>query len=78
MEDWYDVWYPNLAPSVETLKLGKLVQTDRELAMFCKKFHAEMAVPEASRSLKAPVPLVAQISAGVRALAEEVDRATRD
>ena len=21
-QDWYDVWYPNLAPSVETMKLG--------------------------------------------------------
>ena len=35
-------------------------------------------LPEASRTLAAPAPLVAAISAGVRALAEEVDRATRD
>ena len=22
-ENWYDVWFPNLAPSLETLKLGQ-------------------------------------------------------
>ncbi len=35
-------------------------------------------LPDASRSLAAPAPLVAAISAGVRALADEVDRATGD
>lgn len=50
-DDWYDVWYPNLAPSVETMKLGKGAQTDREWAAFAKKFRAEMAEPAASRTL---------------------------
>ena len=26
-QDWYDVWYPNLAPSVETMKLGQSATT---------------------------------------------------
>ena len=50
-ENWYDVWYPNLAPSVETLKLGKRAKTEREWAAFLKKFRAEMAEPAASRTL---------------------------
>ena len=50
-EDWYDVWYPNLAPSVETMKLGKGAQTERDWAAFMRKFRAEMAEPEASRNL---------------------------
>jgi uncharacterized protein YeaO (DUF488 family) len=50
-DDWYDVWYPNLAPSVETMKLGKAAQTAREWAVFAKRFRAEMAEPAASRTL---------------------------
>jgi len=50
-EDWYDVWFPNLAPSVETMKLGKSAQTEREWAAFAKRFRAEMGEPAASRTL---------------------------
>jgi uncharacterized protein YeaO (DUF488 family) len=49
--NWYDVWYPNLAPSVETMKLGQSVESDRDWAAFSKKYRAEMNAPEASRSL---------------------------
>jgi len=50
-EDWYDVWYPNLAPSAETVKLGKGAETDAAFAKFVKKYRAEMAEPDASRTL---------------------------
>ncbi|MBZ5589282.1 MAG: DUF488 family protein [Acidobacteriia bacterium] len=50
-EDWYDVWYPNLAPSVETMKLGKGAQTERDRATFKKRFRAEMSEPLPSRTL---------------------------
>ena len=50
-DDWYDVWYPNLAPSVETMKLGRAARTAREWAAFKRRFRAEMAEPAASRSL---------------------------
>jgi uncharacterized protein YeaO (DUF488 family) len=50
-ENWYDVWFPNLAPSVETLKLGQGAKTDDEWKVFLKKYRAEMAAPEASRTL---------------------------
>jgi uncharacterized protein YeaO (DUF488 family) len=50
-DDWYDVWYPNLAPSVDTMKLGRGAKTDREWAVFAKRFRAEMAEPAASRTL---------------------------
>ncbi|MFT3772040.1 MAG: DUF488 family protein [Minicystis sp.] len=50
-EDWYDVWYPNLAPSAETVKLAQAAETDHAWAAFKKKYRAEMAVPEASRTL---------------------------
>lgn len=65
-QNWYDVWYPNLAPSVETMQLGQAAQAsaadsagskdgDKEAAKawaaFRKKYRGEMAEPDASRSL---------------------------
>lgn len=50
-EDWYDVWYPNLAPSLETTKLGRAARTEKEWAAFAKRYRSEMADPAASRTL---------------------------
>jgi uncharacterized protein YeaO (DUF488 family) len=50
-QDWYDVWYPNLAPSAETMALGQAVESDREWAAFKKKYRSEMGEADASRSL---------------------------
>jgi len=50
-QDWYDVWYPNLAPSVETMKLGQSVESDKDWAAFSKKYKAEMNEADASRNL---------------------------
>lgn len=50
-QDWYDVWYPNLAPSVETLKLGQSVDSDKDWAAFSKKYRSEMNESDASRNL---------------------------
>jgi uncharacterized protein YeaO (DUF488 family) len=50
-QDWYDVWYPNLAPSMETMRLGQSVETDKQWAAFSKKYRAEMNEPEAGRNL---------------------------
>jgi len=48
--DFYDVWFPVLAPSAATLKLGQLVG-DRQWKTFARKYRAEMAAPAASQSL---------------------------
>lgn len=50
-QNWYDVWYPNLAPSVETMKQAQEAQTPAQWNAFVRKFKAEMAEPDASRSL---------------------------
>jgi uncharacterized protein YeaO (DUF488 family) len=49
--DWYDVWYPNLAPSLELMKLGQGATTEHQWAAFARAFRSEMARPEASRTL---------------------------
>ena len=50
-QNWYDVWYPNLAPSAGTMQLGQAVESDKEWAAFRKKYRSEMAEPDASRTL---------------------------
>lgn len=50
-QNWYDVWFPNLAPSVETMKAGQAAATPAQWQAFLKKYRAEMATPENSRTL---------------------------
>jgi uncharacterized protein YeaO (DUF488 family) len=50
-QNWYDVWFPNLAPSAETIKLAQAASTPAQWAAFAKKYRAEMATPEISRTL---------------------------
>ena len=50
-DDWYDVWFPVLAPSAETVKAGQAARTPAEWAAFMRRYKAEMAAPEAERSL---------------------------
>ena len=50
-QNWYDVWFPNLAPSVETMKLGQEATTPGQWLAFVKRYKAELARPEASHSL---------------------------
>jgi uncharacterized protein YeaO (DUF488 family) len=50
-ENWYDVWFPNLAPSEPTVKLAQDAASVREWAAFAKRYRAEMARPDASRVL---------------------------
>ena len=53
-QNWYDVWYPNLAPSAETMVLGQAAQasaSDKDWAAFRKKYRSEMAEADASRNL---------------------------
>ena len=49
--NWYDVWFPTLAPSVETMKLGQGAVSDAEWARFGRRYRSEMAAPEAKHAL---------------------------
>lgn len=51
-QNWYDVWFPNLAPSVETMKLGQEATSPAQWAVFMRKYKAEMAALEAKHDLK--------------------------
>ena len=50
-QNWYDLWYPLLAPIAETVKLGQQADTDAKWAAFARKYRAEMKAPGASQTL---------------------------
>jgi uncharacterized protein YeaO (DUF488 family) len=50
-QNWYDVWFPNLAPSVETVKLGQQATTPAQWSTFVRSYRAEMATPQNSRAI---------------------------
>ena len=49
--DYYDVWYPALAPSADLVALAQAATDDKAWRAFEKKYRAEMADPDASRTL---------------------------
>jgi len=61
--NWYDVWYPNLAPSEALLKAGQAATGGGDAQawkLFERRFRAEMKQPDAARSLD----LLATLSLG--------------
>jgi uncharacterized protein YeaO (DUF488 family) len=48
-QNWYDVWFPILAPSVESIKLAREARTAVLWTAFLKKYRAEMRAPEQPR-----------------------------
>lgn len=50
--DFYDVWYPNLAPSAATMKLGLAAETPAQWNRFAKAYRAEMAAPDNARTIE--------------------------
>ena len=50
-ENWYDVWFADLSPSPETMKLGQAADRPEKWAAFVRKYRAEMAAPGNSRIL---------------------------
>jgi uncharacterized protein YeaO (DUF488 family) len=59
-DDWYDVWFPNLAPSAPLVKAALSAKTDAAWRAFVKRYRAEMAKPDASRT----PDLIAALSRG--------------
>ena len=57
-QNWYDVWYPNLAPSAETMKFGQQADDEAQWNAFAKRYRAEMKQTDTARTLA----LLAQLS----------------
>ena len=51
-QNWYDVWFPNLAPGEKTVKLAQAAKTPVQWKAFVRKYRSEMATPENVHSLE--------------------------
>ena len=75
--DWYDVWFPVLAPSAATMKLGLAAESDRQWKAFARKYRAEMAAPAASQSLDVLAALSHHANFSVGCYCENASRCHR-
>ncbi len=76
-QDWYDVWFPNLAPSVETMKLAQQAETLAQWAAFARKYRAEMSAPHARHDLEMLAALSHSANFSVGCYCENEDRCHR-
>lgn len=49
--DFYDLWFPDLAPSEELVKAAMAAEDEKTWARFTRAYRAEMKTPAASRAL---------------------------
>jgi uncharacterized protein YeaO (DUF488 family) len=76
-QDWYDVWFPELAPSVPTMKLGQGAQTDKQWAAFARRYRREMAAAPAARALDLLAALSRQTDFSVGCYCAQEERCHR-
>jgi uncharacterized protein YeaO (DUF488 family) len=76
-QNWYDVRFPNLAPTPETVKLGQAAKTAAQWAAFTKKYRAEMATPESSHTIELLAALSHQCNFSVGCYCEDEARCHR-
>ena len=82
-DDWYDVWYPNLAPSVEVMQMALAAQDmpgaagDKAWAAFARRYKSEMAQPDPSRTLDLLAALSHQANFAVGCYCENEARCHR-
>ena len=76
-QNWYDVWFPELAPSAQAVKLAQAAATERQWASFTKKYRAEMAAPDKRRILDLLAALSHQANFSVGCYCEDESRCHR-
>lgn len=75
--DYYDVWFPNLAPSAELVKEALSATDERAWSAFVRKFRKEMSEPDRSRELDVLAALSHQTNLSVGCYCEEEGRCHR-
>ena len=75
--NFYDVWFPTLSPSAETLKIGLQAANDRAWAGFIKRFRSEMKKPEASAALNLLAAMSHQVDFSIGCYCENESRCHR-
>ena len=77
LENYYDVWFPNLAPSAPLLARARKAASDRDWNAFVRRFRAEMNAPEARRTLDLLAALSHESSFSIGCYCEDETRCHR-
>jgi len=75
--NWYDVWFPNLAPAPQTIKLALGAEAQRQWGAFVRRYRAEMAAPENGRVLDLLAALSHEANFSVGCYCEDESRCHR-
>jgi len=76
--DYYDVWFPTLAPSAELLTMGKNLATEpKAWRAFARRYKQEMAQPDAARALDLLAALSHRTNLSVGCYCEDESRCHR-
>jgi uncharacterized protein YeaO (DUF488 family) len=75
--DWFDVWFPNLAPAVETMKLARAAETPADWQRFVRRYRREMGEPDARRTIELLAALSHQADFSVGCYCEREERCHR-
>lgn len=75
--NWYDVWYPDLAPSGETMKLGQAAETPAQWSAFEKAYRREMKEGAPGRTIALLAALSANANFSVGCYCENEARCHR-
>ena len=76
-QDWYDVWFPTLAPTPDLMKRGLAAVTDAERQRFFRDFRKQMREPPAAHALQLLAALSQQANFSVGCYCENDARCHR-
>lgn len=76
--DWYDIWYPNLAPSAGILKQGLMAETPAQWQAFVRRYRAEMATPENRHTIALLAMLSQRMNFSIGCYCTDASRCHRD
>jgi uncharacterized protein YeaO (DUF488 family) len=76
-DDWYDVWFPTLAPSAAAVKSALSGTTPAQWRRFTQRYRSEMAEPEAKHALDLLAALSRTTNFSVGCYCEDEDRCHR-
>jgi len=76
-QNWYDLWFPNLAPSLPTMKLAQGARSAAQWTAFARKYRAEMTTPENAHAIELLAILSRQTNFSVGCYCEDEARCHR-
>lgn len=75
--DFYDVWFPLLAPSAETVALAQAARTPQDWQDFARRYRREMAAPDAAHAIGLLAALSRQTDFALGCYCEDESRCHR-